>query len=379
VSNGTVSLPDVIVPLLTFASGDGTNDPSMVFTGAADAIAYALSGLRYTPNADYQGVETLSVGVTSSDDTNVRTTVPITVITNRLPTVSDLTVSTVENQPYVFRLADFTDQYEDPDDAPSFGPAQIYLTEAPQNGTFVYQGDSLRPADYASEGFVIPVAEVVAGALVYAPNAGFSGSDQARWNASDGAGQAESDAAILIEVLPALTIAVSEDLRTICSGQTDTLQVNITAGSAEGLTYAWSCPGDCGLEEPTNQDSVVVRPTQTTVYVVTVTNPVADESVSDTVTVVVEECLAPTLSIPNTFTPNGDETNDVWAISSQGGSFPLAVEVVDRYGHLVYRSEAYQGDWDGTYEGQILPEGTYYYLVTSAEGDVHKGPLTILR
>ncbi len=124
---------------------------------------------------------------------------------------------------------------------------------------------------------------------------------------------------------------------------------------------------------------MIVRPTQTTVYVVTVTNPVTAESVRDTVTVVIEECVAPTLSIPNTFTPNGDEVNDTWAIDGQAEVLSVVVEVVDRYGHSVYRNEAYQGDWDGTYEGQMLPEGTYYYLVTGAEGNVHKGPLTILR
>ncbi len=234
VGNGTLSLPTDILPLLTFASGNGTNDGSLVFTGGTDAIAYALSGVRYTPSKDYRGTETLLAGASADDGSSAQTSVTITVVSNIPPMVSDLVVNTVENQPYIFRLADFTDQYEDPDDAPSFGPAQIYLTEAPQDGTFIYRGDSLQSADYFSEGFAIPVAEVVAGALVYAPDSGFSGSDQARWNASDGAGQAESDASLQIEVFPPSPLLCWTTLVQYVFGEIDTLRVNITAGSTKG-------------------------------------------------------------------------------------------------------------------------------------------------
>ncbi len=380
VSSGVLSLPAEIISLLTFASGDGTNDASLVFTGGADVTAYALSGIRYTSDENYNGSETLSVSVSSRDDTSAQTTVTITVIANSPPTVNDLTVSTVENQAYVFRLANFTERYEDSDNAPSVGPSRIHLTALPQNGTFVYRGDSLRPADVTSPGgFAIPVADVVAGQLAYLPNPEFSGSDQARWNAFDGAALATTDAAIQISVLPALTFTLPQDSLAVCSGDTDTLRVNVDSILNEEITYNWSCPGNCGFEQPTDQTTVEVRPVQTTTYVVTVTNLTTAESVEGTVVVVVDECPELTLTIPNTFTPNNDKANDEWNIGSLVVNSPVTAEVFDRYGHSVYRNETYQGKWDGTYQGQPLPEGTYYYLVTDANGEVYKGPLTILR
>lgn len=386
VSNGALSLPAEIIPLLTFVSGDGTDDASMVFTGGADAVEYALSGIRYTSNENYNGTATLSVSASSSNNTSAQANVVINVIANDPPTVSDLTINTVENQPYVFRLADFTEKYQDSDNAPSVGPSRIHLAALPQNGTFIYQGDRLQPADVSSAGgYAIPVADVVAGELTYVPNPGFSGSDQARWNAFDGAAQATSDAAIQISVLPvgvppaALSITLPQDSLTVCPGDTDTLRVSITSEPNEAITYAWSCPGNCGFDQPNDQADVLVSPAQTTTYVVTVTNPATTESVKDTVVVVVEECPALTLTIPNTFTPNGDEANDEWAIGSQAVNSPVAVEIFDRYGHSVYRDEEYQDKWDGTYQGQPLPQGTYYYLVTDTDGKVYKGPLTILR
>ena len=382
VGNGAVSLPAEIISLLTFAAGDGTDDPSLVFTGGADAVAYALSGIRYTSDESYQGTETLAVNVSSSNNSSAQTSVAITVTSNEAPTVSDLTISTSENQPYVFRLADFTEGYQDADNAPSSGPARIHLTALPENGTLVHQGDNLQPTDISSaEGYAVPVADVADGQLAYVPNPGFSGSDSVRWNAFDGEALAESDATIQISVLSALAITLPQDSLAVCPGDTDTLRVTIAATPSEEVTYRWSCPNDCGFEQPSDQASVLISPIQNTTYVVTVTSPTTGDSVVDSVAVVVADCpdSTLTLSIPNTFTPNGDDANNEWAIGSQTASPPVAVEVFDRYGHSVYRNEEYQDDWDGTYQGQALPEGTYYYLVTGAGGEVYKGPLTILR
>ena len=384
VSNGVLSLPAEILPLLTFTSGDGTGDASLVFSGGADAVAYTLSGIRYTPTENYSGNETLSVNASAAGGSSAQTSVAITVVSNVPPTVSDFTLSTVENQAYVFVLTDFSANYTDPDNGPSEGLTEIRLTALPPNGIMVHRGDTLRTANVSSpEGYAISVADVDAGQLRYAPDAGFVGDDEARWNASDGAALATSDAAIQITVLPTLAIVLTQDSATVCSGNPNTLRVVITAGPDQGLTYGWSCSDACEFAPPTNQATVVVSPAETTTYVVTVTDPATDMVAQDTVTVVVTDCSSPTpnltLDIPNTFTPSGDDINDEWIIGSDGTASPVAVEVFDRYGHSVYRNEAYQDDWNGTYQGQALPEGTYYYLITDADGEVYKGALTILR
>ncbi len=382
VGDGALSLPAEIIPLLTFAAGDGTDDPSLVFTGGADAVAYALSGIRYTSDENYRGTETLAVNVSSSNNSSAQTSVAIAVTANEVPTVSSLVISTRADSSYVFRLADFTEGYQDADNAPSFGPARIHLTALPENGVLVHQGNRLLPTDVSSaEGYAVPVADVVAGQLAYVPNPGFVGDDSARWNAFDGEALAVSDATIQISVLSTLAINLPQDTLTVCPGDTDTLRVTVAATPDEEIDYRWSCLSDCGFEQPSDQASVLISPAQNTTYVVTVTNSTTGESVADSVAVIVADCPDSTLSlsIPNTFTPNGDDTNDEWNIGSGTTSSPVDVEVFDRYGHSVYRNAKYQDDWDGTYQGQALPEGTYYYLVTGAEGEVYKGPLTILR
>jgi len=72
--------------------------------------------------------------------------------------------------------------------------------------------------------------------------------------------------------------------------------------------------------------------------------------------------------IPNTFTPNNDGINDTWNISGPSIDPSLLIQVYNRYGNLVFESKGYSQPWDGRKNGTILPEGTYYYILTSKSG-----------
>jgi len=69
------------------------------------------------------------------------------------------------------------------------------------------------------------------------------------------------------------------------------------------------------------------------------------------------------ITIPNTFSPNGDGINDYWQIDALITYPESLMQVFDRYGQQVYRSEGYSTPWDGRYNGQPLPAGTYYYVL----------------
>ena len=79
-------------------------------------------------------------------------------------------------------------------------------------------------------------------------------------------------------------------------------------------------------------------------------------------------------------TPNNDGYNDVWFIKNTGGYLNIRVKVFNRYGDLVFEKDKYQNDWNGTYEGEPLPEGTYYYIIKILDNNkTYKGALSILR
>lgn len=68
--------------------------------------------------------------------------------------------------------------------------------------------------------------------------------------------------------------------------------------------------------------------------------------------------------IPNAISPNGDGKNDIWKLEFLSLLYPNAeVEIFNRWGENVFSSQGYSTPWDGTYKGEKLAVGTYYYVL----------------
>jgi gliding motility-associated-like protein len=152
----------------------------------------------------------------------------------------------------------------------------------------------------------------------------------------------------------------------------DVVQIAATAGPG---TYLWT--PSTGLSSPTVLQPNA-SPTQTTDYTLTATSTQGCVS-QDVVKVTVLNCVEPM----DAFTPNGDGVNDKWLVNLRACYTKAVVEVFNRYGNRVFRSENYQNDWDGRWEGKALPDGTYYYVITleliNGKKTYVKGNVTILR
>ncbi|QSW89520.1 gliding motility-associated C-terminal domain-containing protein [Flavobacterium endoglycinae] len=92
------------------------------------------------------------------------------------------------------------------------------------------------------------------------------------------------------------------------------------------------------------------------------------------------------LTVYNEFTPNNDGANDLFRIDCIESYPNNELKVFNRYGALVYSKVHYENDWDGTANvsgvvnrGDMLPTGTYFYVITIGDGTVKKGWLSIMR
>lgn len=87
--------------------------------------------------------------------------------------------------------------------------------------------------------------------------------------------------------------------------------------------------------------------------------------------------LAPGIEISEVFTPNGDGYNDTWLIKGLEAYPNSRVSIFNRWGTVVYETDDYQNDWNGTSNspyhigGEDLPEGTYYYLLELGKNLIH--------
>jgi gliding motility-associated-like protein len=99
-------------------------------------------------------------------------------------------------------------------------------------------------------------------------------------------------------------------------------------------------------------------------------------SVSDTVFIKVLKSPL----VPNAFSPNGDGINDTWRIQYLESYPGATIEVFNRYGQKVFESAGYATEWDGFFNGSVLPIGTYYYIINPRNGrKIITGSVTIIR
>jgi gliding motility-associated-like protein len=113
----------------------------------------------------------------------------------------------------------------------------------------------------------------------------------------------------------------------------------------------------------------IVDPDETTTYFLTVDNGTC--SITDEMTVFVEN----NLTVPNTFSPNGDGINDDWEILGINQFPDCTIQVYTRWGQLVFQSTGYSLSkrWDGTSKnGKPLVAGAYYYVINLRSDEFDK-------
>jgi gliding motility-associated-like protein len=102
-------------------------------------------------------------------------------------------------------------------------------------------------------------------------------------------------------------------------------------------------------------------------------------------TVVIDECNPEFYfrDIPTAITPNNDGVNDVWNLEKLSTYTRATVEIFDRWGTLVWRSEpGYSEPWDGrNMNGNLMPMDSYHFVIKLNVGSVERitGVVTVIR
>lgn len=91
--------------------------------------------------------------------------------------------------------------------------------------------------------------------------------------------------------------------------------------------------------------------------------------------------------IPTAFTPDGDGTNELWEIPNLDKQYPKnVVRIYNRWGSLLYEHDSSTDGlystkpWDGTVKGDLMPVGSYYYIIdfNNLDNKSVKGIVTIV-
>jgi gliding motility-associated-like protein len=124
-------------------------------------------------------------------------------------------------------------------------------------------------------------------------------------------------------------------------------------------------------------DLVSVNPPSNVIYIIEAT----DSNECNTYDTILVRFIGDIVPV-NAFSPNDDGVNDLWDIDEARYYDDIEVYVFNRWSQPVFHSKGYSDGqrWNGTKfnNGKQLPVGTYYYVI-EVEGEIFKGPVTIVR
>jgi gliding motility-associated-like protein len=162
----------------------------------------------------------------------------------------------------------------------------------------------------------------------------------------------------------------------LCIGDTLMLTTTTIADS-----YLWNGPNGyiSDLQNP-----IITKVTKNTVgnFILIISNSYGCIS-QDTITVFIDCKDTIAFVIPNVFTPNGDNENQIFKIITSGYT-EIQLDIFNRWGIKVFSTVNLQEGWDGkTKNGAEAPAGTYYYIVnaTNLNGELlsQKGSFSLFR
>ena len=172
------------------------------------------------------------------------------------------------------------------------------------------------------------------------------------------------------------TISVSYDLKpvftigkdtSICDGMIMQLQPEIQ--NPQGVSYVWG----------NGATTLTIPVSQTGLYTLTASNYCGSKY--DEIMISKGICK---IYVPSAFTPNNDGLNDIFKASFGEDVTEFKLEVYNRWGQIVFKTNDIRKGWDGNIKGYKQSNGVYvwilkYKTVTDSKEQMMKGTVTLIR
>jgi gliding motility-associated-like protein len=155
-----------------------------------------------------------------------------------------------------------------------------------------------------------------------------------------------------------------ESEKFICQGAELKLQPDIK----EPVTYQWQ-------DGSTAPYYIVTEPGM---YSLAVSNTCG--TTESSINVLTGQCK---LWMPNAFSPNNDGKNDLFRVKYVYPVNEFKMQVFSRWGQLIFSSNNMSAGWDGTLDGEKMPEGAYVWTIQLTDNnnvkESYKGTVILIR
>jgi gliding motility-associated-like protein len=382
-------------PIITFPALNDicTNEPPLNLNNATPAggtyTGNGVSASIFTPNSVILGINTITYSLTDANGCTDIETQTVTVnetpeislgLDTQIPCRSTITINPIINGgmlPYIYL---WNDGSSNPDIITSGGTTSLTLTDA--NGC----SDS---DDVIIIQDITPTATISGGGPICddgtTTNIDFTFSGLLPWNLTYTNGTASLTINNINSSNYSITTSNAGEYNIILADDPNACEADIIGGNititvspvptpviepgfyelypAEEISltagiysyYWWYDDNDSLISE---NEILIVDSTLTT-YLIVETDK---GCIGNSAMAVIEYIPRVALFIPNTFTPNGDEHNDL--LATIGGNIETFYMIItNRWGEVVYTTNDINKFWDGQFKGASVGQGTYSYQI----------------
>jgi gliding motility-associated-like protein len=141
-------------------------------------------------------------------------------------------------------------------------------------------------------------------------------------------------------------------------------EVRFTDYSTDADLWEWSfgAIGNSNVENPTFLFPEIAG--EYPVELIVATNQGCADTLVKIVTVYQEHLIF----VPNVITPDGDQFNEVFTPYFTGiDIYDYHLTIYNRWGEILFESYNLATGWNGTYGGEIVPDGVYIWTVETAD------------
>jgi len=166
----------------------------------------------------------------------------------------------------------------------------------------------------------------------------------------------ESNTRSPIQVMILPDPIISYTSTTTLYGQNATVNVSLSNGTLPYL-FDWNFDGEGDFDDLQNQSSIAPGN-----YTLVVKD---NNGCKTTAFILIESDY--NLSFATGISPNNDGKNDTWIILGTQQFDDLEINIYDVFGQCINHQEKNYIPWDGFYNGKLVPEGEYYFIIESLQ------------
>lgn len=167
------------------------------------------------------------------------------------------------------------------------------------------------------------------------------------------------------------------DFRPVTNPMYIDLPITFQNLTQNGHTYEWSF-GDGNTSTMVHPNNTYTEPGDYEIMLIATDIKGCIDTAYRTITIQDEFYLY----VPNAFTPDGNRFNNTFKVSSIN-VIEFQIQIFNRWGELLFESEDKNFEWDGTYNGELVRDGTYvwkiFYRSINDDEETITGHVTVLR